>query len=68
MAMLDRMTKIGEDLTRLGTTIHPNSVMIRFVRQLPGDFSSEKHLLQGPDPDRHEILKRVRARYKSLRS
>lgn len=64
--MLDRMTRISEELARLGTTVHPN-VITRFLRQLPDEYSFEKQLLEGQEPDRDEVVRRVYARYHVLK-
>lgn len=66
--MFDRMTSIGEELTRLWTTIHTNFVMSTIVRQFPSDHSFVKQLLEGQVRDRDEIFKRVKAIYNFLKS
>lgn len=55
MYMLDPMTRVGEELTRLGTTVHPYSVLSTFVCQLRSEYSFQKQLLEGQEPDRDEI-------------
>lgn len=64
MSTLDRMTRTGNELTRLGTTVDPNYVMSTSVRH----WLMSIHLLEGQEPYRDEILKRVKARYTLLKS
>lgn len=63
--MLDRMTKAGGEVARLGAS-HPNVVVSMFVRQLRDDYSLVKHLREGQQPDCHEILTRLKTRFNFL--
>lgn len=62
MSRLDHMTRVEDEFTRLGTTIHPSFVLSIFVRQLPNGCSLVTQLLEGQDLNRDEISKRVKAR------
>lgn len=66
--MLDCMTRMGEELTRLGTIVHPNFVMSTFVRQLHGDYSLAKQSLEEKEPDCNEMLKRANTKYNFIKS
>lgn len=65
--MLDRLSRIADGLSRLGKNVDQSFVLRTFVRQLPSECSFVKQLLEGKDIDREEILKRVKARYSSLK-
>lgn len=67
MSVLDRMTRIANESNRLRATLDPRFVLSTFVRQLPKEYSFVKPHLEGQDFDRDEILKRVKARYNSLK-
>lgn len=68
MLVLDRMTRIVQEIPRLGTTIHPNVAIGTFVRHLPSDYSFVKQSLEGQEPDREEILEQMKARHNFCRS